>query len=114
MNQRANNRLQNELVGIDRICDLFETAINEKCIVRHEIIYFDDNFYLNPDNILFPKNPPSHPFPLLEPENKYVIRINDLEKIVTQLTEFCPEKRISLVSLSNWLVNYAKYLPQVK
>lgn len=114
MNQRANDRLQYELVGINRICDLFETALNERCIVRHEIIYFEDNFYLNPENILFPNNPPSLPFPLLEPENNYVISINDLETIATQLKEICPEKRISIVSLSSWLVNYTKYLPHVE
>lgn len=114
MVQRANNRLQNELYGIDCICDLFETAINERCIVRHEIICFEDNFYLNPENVLFPNNPPPLPFPLLEPEDIYVISINNLETIATQLNEICPEKRILLVSLSSWLMNHSKYLPQVE
>lgn len=110
MIQRINDRLKHDMLGIDRICNLFETAINEGQIIRHEIIFINDHFYLNPENILFPSDPPPQPFPLLEPEDICVISIDDLGIIVNQLTTICPDKCISLVALTS----YIKHQPQFK
>lgn len=70
MNRRIDDCLQKEISGIERICNLFEAAINEKQYVRHEIIFVNNNFYLNAKNVLQPSNPPPYPFPLLEPEDR--------------------------------------------
>lgn len=114
MTQQINNRLQHELLGIEHLCNLFESAINEKLIVRHEIILVNDDFYLNCENILCPNNPPTQPFPLLEQENIYFLMINDLELISIQLATIFPDRHISLVDFSNWLMNYLKYFPKFK
>lgn len=114
MVQQINYRLQHELDGIERICNLFETAINEKQIIRNEIIIKDDNFYLNSENILFPNRPPPYPFPLLEPYNLYIFTVDELRTMVIHLVTISPDKRILLVVLSTWLMNYVKYIPHVK
>lgn len=114
MIQHINNCLQHELLGVERICNLFETAINEKLIVRHEIILAKDYFYLNCENIIYSNISPPQPFPLLEPKDFYLININDLELITIQLAIICPDRQISLVAFSNWLMSYIKYLPQIE
>lgn len=115
LNRRIDDRLQHELVGIERICNLFETAIQDRKVVRHEIIMADDNFYLNPENILYPNHRPPQPFPLLEPDDDlYVTNIADLEIITNRLCMICPNRRIPLIYFSNWLTNYIKYLPRIE
>lgn len=111
MIQQINDRLRYEVTGVERICDLFVSAINERQYVRYEIIFVDDYFYLNSKNILCPNNPPPQPIPLLEPEDPCVINVNDLETMTSQLTVISPDGRISLVALSSWLMSYAKYFP---
>lgn len=106
---QINDRLQHEVAGVDRICNLFETALNEKYFVRHEILFIDDHFYLNPDNVVYSNIPPSQPFPLLEEEYPGVLTVNNLEKITRQLFSMCPNRRISIVAFSKWLMNYTKY-----
>ncbi|XP_015363135.1 PREDICTED: uncharacterized protein LOC107161292 [Diuraphis noxia] len=114
MNRRIDDCLQKELFGIDCICNLFEAAINEKQYVRHEIIFFDNNFYLNTENVLQPSNPPPHPFPLLEPEDQCIVTIHNLKKITNQLVTICPNRRISLVALSSLLKTYLKHHPEIE
>jgi len=114
MNRRIDDCLQKELFGIDCICNLFEAAINEKQYVRHEIIFFDNTFYLNADNVLQPSNPPPHPFPLLEPEDQCIVTIHNLKKITNQLVAICPNRRISLVALSSLLKTYLKHHPEIE
>lgn len=114
MIRQIEDRMHQELFGIEQICNLFETAINEKQIVRHEIILIDDYFYLNSENILYPNSSPRQPYPLLEQKDDYVITIDDLESIIIDLLKFCPNRRISLVEFSNWLMNYIKYLPHIQ
>ncbi|VVC27324.1 Hypothetical protein CINCED_3A004966 [Cinara cedri] len=114
INQRIDNRLQHELIGIERICNLFETAIQERRVVRNEIILDDDYFYLNPENILNPKHQPSQPFPLLEPDDDLcVVKVADLEIVTNQLCTICPDRRIPIIYFSNWLTNSVKYFPQI-
>lgn len=107
--QQIDNRSRYEITGVERVCDLFVSAINERQRVRHEIIFTDDHFYLNSENILYPGSPPPQPIPLLEPDNPYVISVNDLETMANQLTAISPDGRISLVAFSAWLTSYAKY-----
>lgn len=114
MIQRIEDRLQYELIEIERLCDLFETAINEGFIVRHEIIIDNDKFYLNSENIIYPNKPPLEPFPLVEPEDLFATTINNLERVRNQLSAICPERRISMVDLSSYLTNYIKYFPRFK
>ncbi|XP_022183115.1 uncharacterized protein LOC111042724 [Myzus persicae] len=114
INRRIDDCLQKELSGIDCICNLFEAAINEKQYVRHEIIFFDNNFYLNADNVLQPSNPPPHPFPLLEPEDQCIVTIHNLKKITNKLVANCPNRRISLVALSSLLQTYLKHHPEIE
>lgn len=111
---RINNRFHHELAGIESICDLFESALKEKCFVRHEILFVDDNFYLNPENVMYPDIPPPKPFPLLEEEYLGVFTINNLETITRQLASICPNRHISIIFLSNWLMNYTKHdVPEI-
>jgi len=114
MIQRIDGRLQHEINGVERICNLFELAINEGHIVRYEIILVDDHFYLNPENILRPNSSPSQPFPLLEPEGLYVSSIDHLKMISDLLSEVCPYRRISLVAFSSLLTNYAEHVPVIE
>lgn len=115
INQRIDDRLDHELVGIGLMCNLFETAIREGKVVRHEIIPVDDNFYLNPENIIYPSHRPPQPFPLLEPDDDlYVTTTAGLEIITNQLLAICPDKRMSLIYFSDWLTDYVKYLPRVE
>lgn len=114
MIKQIEDRMHQELFGIEQICILFETAINEKQIVHHEIILIDDYFYLNSENILYANSPPRLPYPLLEQKNGYALTIDDLEKIIIDLSKLCPNKRISLVEFSNWTTNYTKYLPHIQ
>jgi len=114
INQRIDDCLQKEIIGIEYICNLFKAAINDKQYVRHEIIYFDNNFYLNAENVLQPNNPPPHPFPLLEPEDLCIVTIYNLMKITNQLVAICPNKRISLVALSSWLKTYLDHHPEIE
>lgn len=114
MTQQITNRLQHELLGVERLYNLFVSSINERIIVRNEIILVNDNFYLNYENILCPNKPPTQPFPLLEQNNFYLIMINDLELITIQLSKLFPDRHISLIHFSNWLMNYVKYFPQIK
>lgn len=113
INQQIDVRLVHDLVGIERICNLFKTAIHERKYIRYEIILVDDHYYLNPENILYPNHRPPSPFPLLEPDDDlYVTKIADLELITNQLCTICPDRRIPLIYFSNWLTNYTKYLPR--
>jgi len=112
MIQQINDRLRYEVTGVERICDLFVSAINERQYVRYKIIFVDDHFYLNSKNILHPDNPPPRPIPLLEPEDPCVINVYDLETMTSQLAAISPDGRISLVALSSWLMSYAKYFPR--
>lgn len=114
MIKRIDDRLQHELLGVECICNLFESAIKESRTVRHEILFVDDHFYLNPENVLCPTSPPPQPFPLLEPEDLFAITVYNLETIVTQLITICPDRRISVFALSNWLKNSVKYFPRIK
>lgn len=114
MIQRIDERLQLELFGIEQICNLFETAINEKQTVNHQILLVDDFFYLNSENILYPNNPPQQPYPLLEPQEGYVLTFDDLETIVFQLSKICSNRCLSLVDFSIWLIHFIKYLPHVQ
>lgn len=113
MNKRIDDRLEHELNGIERISSLFKTAINEKVFVRYEIIIVDDWFYLNLDNVLRPNRPPPQPFQLLEPDNEFAITIDDLKTVTIYLAAICQDGRISLVDLSNSLMNHIKYFPYI-
>lgn len=111
---RINGRLQHESAGVECICNLFGIALKEKCYVRHEILEVDDNFYLNPENVLYPNIPPPRPFPLLEEEYPGGLAVNNLEIMTCQLALICPNRRISIIALSNWLMNFKKHdLPRI-
>lgn len=114
MNQRVDNRLRHELNGIDRIYSLFETAINERLVVRYEIILVDDWFYLNLDNVLCPNKSPPEPFQLLESENEFAITIDELKIVAAYLDVICQDGRISIVDLSSSLLNHIKYFPHIE
>lgn len=114
MNKRIDDCLQKEYFGVECICNLFEAAINEKQYVRHEIIFIDNNFYLNAENVLQPNNPPPRPFPLLEPEDLSIVTIHNLKKITNQLAAIFPFRRISIVALSSWLKYYLEHHPEIE
>jgi len=112
--RRIDDHLQHELNGIELICDLFDTAIDEKEIIRHEIVLENDRFYMNTEQYLYPAHPPPYPLPLMEPYDLYAFTVAELRTMAAQLAAICPAKRISLIVLSTWLKNYAKHVPRVE
>lgn len=106
--------MAHELSAVERVRDLFGSAIGERRYVRHEIVLVDGCFYLNPDNVLYPDYPPTRPFRLQEPDGRFVMKTHHLEAMADRLAEICPGRRVPLIVLSGWLTNYAKDLPGVE
>ncbi|XP_050527816.1 uncharacterized protein LOC126897912, partial [Daktulosphaira vitifoliae] len=111
MNKQIENRLQHELAEIKNICNLFETTIIEGRIVRHDIFMINDCFYLNIENALYPNITPPYPFPLLE-QNNFIITTERIEILIMELSQFCPEKYISIKTLSFWWNYKANDIPR--
>ncbi|KAJ8943281.1 hypothetical protein NQ318_017299 [Aromia moschata] len=87
-------RYQNEVASVTNACKVLTRAVEEEVKVQEELFLKDDNFFIDPDSILFTdKVPPAKP--LAEFESAVVFTAAQLDKITDVLLDLAPSGYIT-------------------